>query len=247
TSPSANRLIASSGSETAAWKATLLVPQRLDRREPDRPPGRIRGAQDADAERERKPPREDAVGEVRLQQRPGGRMVREDLGGRVAERQTDGESEQADPQRLADDQRRDFARAPADGAQDADLANPLEDRHRHRVRDRDPADNQREQRDDPAGRDDYPARGIDLDDLARLGDGGCPREVVLEPVRNVARPGAERDGDRDRRHVAGPPGQALHDAQRQDDAAVLEWVACVEDAADSRGAAAEGDRATGPP
>ena len=72
---------------------------------------------------------------------------------------------------------------PADGAQDADLARALEHRHRHRVRHADPADDQGEDRDDPAGRDDQPARRVDLDRLARLGDRGDAREALLQARR----------------------------------------------------------------
>ena len=54
--------------------------------------------------------------------------------------------------------------APADRAHDPDLADPLEDRHRHRVHDADAADDQCQQGEDPARRDDQAARCVDLDD-----------------------------------------------------------------------------------
>ena len=56
-----------SGSATAASR-TLLPPERVDRRQSDRPPGGIERAEQRDAEREREPPGEDAAREVGLGQ-----------------------------------------------------------------------------------------------------------------------------------------------------------------------------------
>ena len=78
-----------------------LPPERLDRREPDGPPGRIDRADQADAEREREAPGEDAGGEVGLDQGRERTSADEELGGRVPERQADCESKQADRERLA--------------------------------------------------------------------------------------------------------------------------------------------------
>ena len=87
--------------------AALLPPQRLDRRQPDRPPGRVERADQRDAEREREPPGEDAGREVGLRRaRQRAARVGEQLGRAAAEREPEREREQADPERLADDQQR---------------------------------------------------------------------------------------------------------------------------------------------
>ena len=53
------------GSATAG-STRSLAPERLDRRQPDRPPRGVERAEQPDAEREREPPGEDAAGEVGL-------------------------------------------------------------------------------------------------------------------------------------------------------------------------------------
>ena len=128
------------------------------------------------------------------------------------------------PAPRADDQRGDPAARPADRAQDPDLPHALEDRHRHRVRDADPADDQREQRDDPARLSTISRLdGVDLDALARLGDTPAIRGSALSSrVATVLAAAAERTAMTAGRHLAGPLGELLDDAQRQDDAGVHE-------------------------
>ena len=64
----------------------------------------------------------------------------------------------------------------------------------------------------------------------------APGNALLDELRDVARPPAERDRDAERRHLAGPLGERLDGRERQHDAAVHEAVAGVVEARD-RGSA----------
>src|SRR6266511_5390251 len=97
------RRIASSASATA----TSLPPQRLNRRKPERAPGRIRGADHGDAERKREAPREDSGREVRAHEPGRAGVVAEDVCSEDAEPEPHAEREPRDPDRLADDERAD--------------------------------------------------------------------------------------------------------------------------------------------
>src|SRR5262249_2008836 len=104
---------------------------------------------------------------------------------------------------------------------------------------RDSADDEREHGDDPSGRQDQPARGVDLDRLARLGDGRDAGEALFQPRGHRLHAVPELDGNADRRDLLRPLCEGLDDVQRQHEAEVLEPVARVIDAVDRERAAGE--------
>src|SRR2546426_960769 len=85
-------------------------------------------------------------------------------------------SDEADERRLDEELAHDVARRRANGFLEADLPHALGDRHEHGVDDREPADDQRQQR-------------------GRGGDGGEDRPAGLEAVHQVARFGRLHAGD----------------------------------------------------
>src|SRR5919201_2432742 len=97
-------------------RSALLATQGLDRREPNRAPGRIDSADHADAECEREPPGENACREVGVEQARGVASARKELGRGIPEPETDRQGEQTNPQRFAHHERRDLPGRPADRA-----------------------------------------------------------------------------------------------------------------------------------
>ena len=89
--------------------------------------------------------------------------------------------DQAERQRLAQDQRQDPLPPPAQGAEHADLAGPLEDGHHHRVQHADRAQDQRDRRGGPGHRLDQADLDVALDVVAR-GDGRDARDRRLDPL-----------------------------------------------------------------
>src|SRR5205085_5951156 len=92
TSPRPRRPAGARACGTDGW---LLVTERVDRREPDRPPGRVDGAEQRDAAREGETPREDAGREVRLDELRQRAATGQRLRGRETEGEADPEREQA--------------------------------------------------------------------------------------------------------------------------------------------------------
>src|SRR5262245_66506059 len=81
-----------------------LAAQSLDRRQLDRPPRGIERADQADTQREREPPGEDAGRELGLGEAGKRAVVGEQHGGRPPAEQPEPECDQAEPERFADDQ-----------------------------------------------------------------------------------------------------------------------------------------------
>src|SRR5262249_30614802 len=125
---------------------------------------------------------------------------------------------------------RDSLGAPADGAEDSDLADSLEHGHRHRVRDADPTDDEREDRDDPARREDEAARRVDLDRLPRLGDRDGSGKASFDLVGDLFGVVPELHDSAHRRDLTRSLRDRLEHVKWDDDAEVLEAVAGVVDA-----------------